>query len=271
MKEQIQRPLPSHQDFHIFTTFRLDNTLLQSSTHAAVCGGHQTNVYLLEYHYDRIRGAAASMTGFRLADCVSNLYTFEQRIQDELRASSDTALQASPVPTASTEQSIVRRGKISAWPDGRLEVSLVPVAPANPILFPKSFNEYTNPSWTVILDSQPTEASLYTEIKTSHRTDYDRARQDAGLTPASNTEVLLYNSKGEVMDGSITTAYFFRDGKWVTTQAGGLEGTTRRFALDHELCSIAQPAVRIDTLKDGEVIWLSNAFRGFFPAVFRSP
>lgn len=253
-------PLPWIDNFHIFSTFRFDSKLSKDSTHTSLLEGRQSNVYLLEYHYDRLRSAAKFIAGFRLPDCLLHLDGFEQRILHEFEASAEDS-----------EQPIVRRGKVSVWPDGRSEVSLVHVAPSDPLLFPKSFDEYTNPAWTVILDTQPTEASLYTEIKTSHRIDYNRARQDAELTPGSTTEVLLYNSAGEVMDGSITTAYFYRDGKWITPHAGGLEGVTRRFALKRGLCSVSQSAVLKESLRDGEIVWLSNAFRGFFPAVFRSP
>lgn len=252
-------PLPLIENFHIFTTFRFDSRLSKDSTHTSLLGGRQSDIFLLEYHYDRLRSAAKSIAGFQLPECLLHLDGFEQRIFDELRASAEDS-----------EQPIVRRGKVSVWPDGRSEVSLVPVAPSDPLLFPKSFDEYTNPAWTVILDTQPTEANLYTEIKTSRRIDYDRARKDAELTPGSMTEVVLYNSAGEIMDGSITTAYFYRDGKWITPHAGGLEGVTRRYALERGLCSMSQSAMLKASLSDGEIVWLSNAFRGFFPAVFRS-
>jgi branched-subunit amino acid aminotransferase/4-amino-4-deoxychorismate lyase len=86
----------------------------------------------------------------------------------------------------------------------------------------------------------------------------------------STTEVLLYNTNGELIDGSITTLYFYRDNKWVTPRGGGLEGTTRRYALEAGLCSVADSAVRSDSLRDGETIWLSNAFRGFYAATFHA-
>lgn len=251
---------PSNDNFHIFTTFRFDGRLSKDSTHTSLLGGRQSDIYLLEYHYDRLRSAAKLIAGFQLPECLLHLDGLEQRILDELRASAENS-----------EQPIVRRGKVSVWSDGRSDVSLVPVASAESLLFPRSFDEYQNPAWTVILDTQPTEASLYTEIKTSHRIDYDRARQDAELTPGSTTEVLLYNSAGEILDGSITTAYFYRNGKWITPHAGGLEGLTRRFALERGLCSLSHSAVLKESLSGGEIVWLSNAFRGFFPAVFRSP
>lgn len=65
------------------------------------------------------------------------------------------------------------------------------------------------------------------------------------------------------MEGSITTPYFARKGKWVTppTAHGGNVGTTRRWALETGLCS-EREVLRCD-VKVGEVVWLSNGARGW--------
>lgn len=65
------------------------------------------------------------------------------------------------------------------------------------------------------------------------------------------------------MEGSITTPYFARAGKWVTPPAahGGNIGTTRRWALETGLCS--EMAVLRSDVKAGEVVWLSNGVRGW--------
>ncbi len=71
------------------------------------------------------------------------------------------------------------------------------------------------------------------------------------------------NHENEVMEGSITTPYFWRRGRWVTPpeSAGGNIGTTRRYALEAELC--VEETVRKDSVADGEAIWLSNGARGW--------
>lgn len=68
--------------------------------------------------------------------------------------------------------------------------------------------------------------------------------------------------------GSITTPYFYRNGKWVTPaiSCGGQEGTTRRWAVQEEIACYG--VIKADTLRHGEVIWLSNAVKGFFTAQF---
>jgi 4-amino-4-deoxychorismate lyase len=258
-------------DFHIFTTFRLDPTLLSDDTHTAVCGGHESDIYLLPYHFDRLRTAAATIKDFNYADAMSDLTSFEREIHGAIKDSQfkDT-ITKSDVEVKQQDQ-VVNRGKVSWWPDGRFEVMLLPVPQSSPNLLPKSFDNHRIPSWTVVLDTQPTDIDLYLEIKTSYRMAYDRARKDAGLDPKSTTEVLIYNTKGDIVDGSITTVYFYQDNKWLTPDSGGLEGTTRRFALEAGLCSMASSAVDKESLRDGETIWLSNAFRGFFTATFRGP
>lgn len=251
-----------NDDFHLFTTFRLDSTLVSNAAHTALCGGIQTDVYLLPYHFDRLRAAAEAFTGFHFPETMSYLESFEREVHQALGNSK------SDVPTGMST-SIVRRGKVSWWPSGRLETTLLPVAQTFPTLLPHSLDTSAAPIWTVILDNHSTDMSLYTEVKTSKRAMYDRARQTAALNPTSNAEVLLFNHDGEIMDGSITTAYFYRDNKWVTPP-DGLKGVTRRYALENRLCSIASPAITTDSLREGETVWLSNAFRGFFTATFRT-
>ena len=124
-------------------------------------------------------------------------------------------------------------------------------------------------AWTVCLDCQPTMIGAETMYKTWDRRCYDRARASAGIaTCLEQREVLLYNEDGEVMDASITTPYFFRNGRWTTPRAdsGGQQGTTRRWALERDLC--VEGIISTKDLQDGEVIWLSNAVRGCSRARF---
>lgn len=257
-------------DFFLFTTFRLDSSLVSDASHTAVCGGHKSDVYLLPYHFDRLKLAAATIKGFHCPEAMSSLEAFEREVHAALEKSQCEESIIRSDADVEAKQAAVSRGKVSWWPSGRLEVTLIPSHQPFPILLPKSFDDIPDSPWTVLLDDQPTETDLYLGIKTSYRKAYDRARQSGGIDLKSTKEVLLYNRDGDVVDGSITTAYFYRDNKWVTPQSGGLEGTTRRFALESGLCSTATPSVNVESLKDGETIWLSNAFRGFYAATFRT-
>lgn len=257
-------------NFHIFSTFRVDGALLPDDAHTSLCCGHKSNIYLLPFHFDRLKTAAATISGFQHPEAMLSLGSFEQQIQRAIEISDAEELTKLSSSHGDANQTVVRRGKISWWPSGRLDIALFPVPQTSSLLLPTSFDTSLTPTWSAVLDDQPTEPNLYTEIKTSRRKAYDRARQSAGIDLKSTTEVLLFNENGEIIDGSITTVYFYRDDKWVTPQCRGLEGTTRRLALETGICSLAESAVKSDSLRDGETIWLSNAFRGFYAATFRA-
>lgn len=126
--------------------------------------------------------------------------------------------------------------------------------------------------YEVTLDVETTPSSEHTHYKTTRRQMYDAARQRAGITGAEPREVVLINKEtGTIMDGSITTVYFWRRGLWATppvpsryTEAsgsGGLDGTTRRWALERRI--VIEDVVNVSALKNGEECWISNGVRGF--------
>ena len=97
---------------------------------------------------------------------------------------------------------------------------------------------------------------------------YDNARKSLPSAKLNGDkpllqEILLMNPSRDIMEGSLTTPYFFRRGKWITPAAscGGNLGTTRRWALEHHLC--AEGSIKDQDLREGEVIWLSNGVRGW--------
>lgn len=98
------------------------------------------------------------------------------------------------------------------------------------------------PFMTVVIDNIETPQSEYTHYKTTKRAVYDTARDRANIKPTDRKEVLLVNSKyGSIMEGSLTTPFFWRNDRWVTppvpaqfspeTGSGGQDGTTRRWAI----------------------------------------
>lgn len=154
------------------------------------------------------------------------------------------------------------------------------------------------------IDTQATASTLFTSHKTSHRAPYDTARSRSHsprltpTTPPTTAEVLLFNPQSEITEASFSTVYFFRGGQWVTPRAscGGNLGVTRRRALMEGFCVEGVVVLRLndvatDTgatgpdpwqserqiekdregdepwqIQPGEVVWLSNAVRGFFMA-----
>lgn len=132
-----------------------------------------------------------------------------------------------PVPAAAAR----RPGSSDDGDHGTSEESLPPLAPLI----------------SVVLDSVGTKRSPLTHFKTLNRTMYDSARERAQLGPAPAPggagEVLIVSDRsGEIMEGSTTTPYFWRGGRWVTPPvpakysseagSGGNDGTTRRYALE---------------------------------------
>jgi 4-amino-4-deoxychorismate lyase len=162
------------------------------------------------------------------------------------------------------------------------------------------------PPWTLKLDTAPTPSSPFTLLKTTKREMYDSSRTRAlPATPAGSIyrEVMLYNEVNELTEGTLTSLYVYRGGRWVTPPVGvpsGLftsstleddsnadEGELRKpFAgrWGHSVRSAKVGAggqrgtsrrwalgkgfcmeepIGVDTVSVGEGVWVSNGVRGF--------
>lgn len=123
----------------------------------------------------------------------------------------------------------------------------------------------------VFVDTQPSLTGFFTTYKTNLRTIYDQARDRFKEVLASGVkaEVLIISHDDEVLEGSLTSVYFFRNRRWVTPLVGtgslnwkGHKGTTRRWALERGLCF--EETVLKGSVSEGEMVWLSNGARGFW-------
>lgn len=155
--------------------------------------------------------------------------------------------------------------------------------------------------YDVVLDTQSTVVSPFTSFKTTKRDVYNRARQtnlrpplgnstDPGpsifadspvaleeknknkfypLSSPSYQEVLLYNTREEITEGSITSVAFFRDGKWKTPPLGTgcLCGIVRHHLLTKMM--IQEGIISKKSLVDGEPVLLFNGVQGVFRGVLR--
>ncbi|EXJ73821.1 uncharacterized protein A1O5_03583 [Cladophialophora psammophila CBS 110553] len=133
-----------------------------------------------------------------------------------------------------------------------------------------------SPLCEVSVDAQHTHVSLFTRHKTTHRKPYDDARARAPAspllptTPPTAREVLLSNSHAQITEASLSTVYFLRGGgRWLTPRSacGGMQSVTRLYALAAGWCD--EGAVLVHEVRDSEMVWLSNAVRGFFPGVVK--
>ena len=157
---------------------------------------------------------------------------------------------------------------------GAINITSAPV-PAVELacLIPTSFAELLAqlPIFRIYISPASTSPSPFTSHKTTKRVQYDDIRallpsaseqSDVEIAPLL-AEILLVNENGEVMEGSITTPYFLREGEWITpaAESGGNLGTTRRYALEQGLCK--ESIVIKENVQLGERVVLSNGVKGF--------
>ncbi|KAF2273094.1 uncharacterized protein EI97DRAFT_189686 [Westerdykella ornata] len=77
--------------------------------------------------------------------------------------------------------------------------------------------------WLLRLDKDATPSSPFTLLKTTVRDLYNTSRARALPTNPQNprfVEVILYNECNELTEGTVTSLYFFRGGRWVTPPVG---------------------------------------------------
>ncbi|KAH0559520.1 hypothetical protein GP486_003967 [Trichoglossum hirsutum] len=250
-------------DFLLFSSLRYDPRLLQVPANASVSHkpGVPSSFYMLRFHRDRMLLAAEH---FQWDKAVSRLagdvglerlnHDLEDEVQSWFASSDEQGSQSLKVRTLLT-------------PTGVLTIELSPVPPV-PLehLFPTTLTPSSNlsaPPWRVLLDPCPTNPSPFTSYKTTSRDMYATARSRAGIQSfQEHAEVVLVNPDGELMEGSVTSVYFFRDGKWITPSvtSGGQIGTTRRWLIEKGHC--IEGIVEAKSLEDGEVCWISNGLRG---------
>lgn len=271
------------ENFQLFTSLRFDPELLQLvESQQDDLGWNSIKpspYYMLDYHRDRMLKAASYWSWDKAVAAIEGpkgLERLESFITGQL--GQDTSDQP-------------KRVKVLLSQEGQLglESSVVPeTSLAN--LFPKQLvgpNDHgsaddqasplgqlrLSPPYIVHLDDCSTRRSEYTHYKTTKRDMYDQARTRASLKPTDATqEVLIVDeATGSIMEGSLTTPYFLRGGKWVTPPvaekfstddgSGGQDGTTRRWALERGLA--VEEEIKARDVADGEAVWLSNGVRGF--------
>ncbi|KAL7623021.1 Aminodeoxychorismate lyase [Parahypoxylon ruwenzoriense] len=264
-------------DFLIFTSIRYDPLLLKIPDLGFTNTGWNQKpspFYMLDLHRDRILRAAVH---WGWTDAVATISG------DEGLQTLQTFLQNA----ASEVGNGPHRVMITLAQDGRLGYQISPLPGTNlsnlcPEYLPQPYPGNSaqpkegkppirGPVYDIFVDSRRTAKSEFTHHKTTSRAVYDDARKRAQLVPGDKKEVLLVNHDGHIMEGSISTPYFWRDGKWVTPPvprqfdvsqgSGGNDGTTRRWALERNL--VTERYVLASSLVDGEECWISNGLRGF--------
>ena len=250
--------------FEIITALRYDELLSQSilNTSCNATDPLSSRLYMLPRHKYRMLAATKD---FQWSDALRRTI---HDLEDQIRIHLESTYNGKP-----TEPLKVRAALSSI---GILNITSTKVPSVPPFcLFPKSLLDvisFDSPAtFHILISMVPITPTLFTKHKTTSRAQYDDARsqvtplikQSEGKSTSLPIEVLLCNNAGVIMEGSITTPYFNRDGYWITPSAecGGNLGTTRQYALDNGLCR--EGIVERSTVKVGEMVVLSNGVRGF--------
>ncbi|KAH9906621.1 aminotransferase [Xylariomycetidae sp. FL2044] len=265
--------------FHLFTSLRYDPALKRAPSQGYTPTGWNQNpsgLYLLDFHRDRMLRAATHWRWEAAAQTLDGEQGLERLNEYLQNALSTVGESPQRIKLLLTRDGTLRH-EIS--PTGPRPLSnLLPAylpAPHQPSLQQEPSLERMpskDDAFELVVDTQSTAKSEFTHFKTTHRAMYDAARKRANLSLADMKEVLLVNSTdGSIMEGSISTPYFWRGGRWVTPPipntyspsegSGGNQGTTRRWALERGI--VTEQVVPADSLVDGEECWLSTGVRGF--------
>lgn len=270
-------------EFKLFTSMRFDWALASTPAEIPRDVGWNSKTaspfYMLDFHRDRMLRSAEFWGWTHAVDTIKGddgLARLREFLKDSLQQAGKWE---------GPEQQEPLRLKILLAQDGHLSLEFSPVPKASlHNLFPEQLPPPDSksgleplPVYDVYLDSATTSPSEFTHYKTTRREVYDSARERLGIKPTDVTkEVLIVDGETDViMEGSLTTPYFWRGGRWVTppvsdnccsngeawTGYGGQAGTTRRWSLARFL--VLQGAVKASEIEDGEAVWLSNGVRGF--------
>lgn len=257
--------------FEITSSLRYDNKLLRSEPNTTLftedC--NPSPFYMLRYHQDRM---LVSMSAFGMdtnrLEGREGLKYLENSLLEHVESESGGDIHLEPLKIRiTTAGAQITSTTSSTVPDCSLAS-----------LFPSSLFSIKDPSiydpalyWRVYIGFADTIPGLFTRHKTTNREIYNKAcgmlhsmTHDDSIAPCPKTEILIVNTDGEIMEGSITTPYFLRNSEWVTPAAkcGGNLGTTRRWALEYGLCKEGIVDSRYD-VHSGDIIVLSNGVRGF--------
>ena len=256
------------EDFEITTALRNDGILLHCPANASGTSNDHTpsTLYMTSRHIERMLAAVQAFGWPESSQ--RQVFSLEQEIRAHL---SEQHGNTDPPGPFKVRVALSSGGAINITTE---KIKAIPAAS----LFPNTLSEivdtysiHATPTFRLFVSPKPSLPSLFTKHKTTQRATYDDVR--LSLVPLSQNvqregsalpvEVLLVNASDEIMEGSITSAFFYRGGQWITPSArcGGNLGTTRQYALDNGLC--IEGIVARSSLTVGEPVILSNGVRGF--------
>ena len=242
--------------FDLFSSLRYDPILLNSSTNSALWPTKPTSTpfYMLSYHRDRMLQAAEY---FQWSEAVSKLKGEEglnnllKKLESSIGSSCQDALRVRALINQNGDI-IVESGVVSPVPLENLFPARIPppqttmkVSPltggslelgAQDSVKKSNGDPQQRQPYVVMVDTHCTDPTPFTKYKTTSRDMYTGARSRVGIDSMTDPkEVLIVSSvDGEIMEGSLTSVFFWRGGRWITppVRDGGQAGTTRRWLLE---------------------------------------
>ncbi|KAH7342353.1 aminotransferase [Rhexocercosporidium sp. MPI-PUGE-AT-0058] len=278
--------MASKPDFQLFSSFRYDPLLLPLTINTAAWDGEIkffSPFYMLPYHRDRMLQAAEHFGWTKAAETIRGTEGFNfllRKLHEAIDVNSETPLKVRTLLSHDGEITVESNPvpKVERW--SLYPEIIAPPSSAGPNMkvSPLTGGALTlgendvvhgdapkGEPWAIMPDTVRTPPSPYTSYKTTSRDMYVSARERVGIKDMTERkEVLLVSEKdGEIMEGSLTSVFFWRNGRWTTPPAssGGQIGTTRRWAIEEGYA--VEGIVRVDSLTDGEECWISNGVRGF--------
>lgn len=229
--------------FSLFTSLRYDVELQKiPSLDMKYAGWNNNNMspfYMLDFHRDRVLNAAIHWGFEPVIDLLTGPDGLEYMAQKALQFLGDERKpqRLRIVLSPEGEISFVKSDAPLVPPE-----NLLPAKLTTPGSIPELYEAKRDNPFELVVDGDHTQKSEYTHFKTTKRAMYDSARERASIQLGQRKEVLIVDDQGVIMEGSITTPYFWRNGKWVTPPVslqysaedgcGGQCGTTRRWALE---------------------------------------
>ncbi|KAF2643686.1 hypothetical protein P280DRAFT_214707 [Massarina eburnea CBS 473.64] len=249
--------MPTPTEFHLFTSLRYDPILLTSSENSQSWLNYvsPSPFYMLIYHRDRMLEAAQHFDFHAVAAKLQDGEALHKSLLQEVSKYVEKGGKDEPLKLRILfDKSASMTVELSPLPPVPLitlyppsfsppNASPTPPHPANADFTPSPLtggaltlgateslpgqstasNPTSPPEWVFRLDTAPTPTTPFTILKTTCRDFYDESRARALPTnPLGNsyTEVLLYNEVSELTEGTMTTIYVFRGGRWVTPPVG---------------------------------------------------
>lgn len=253
LSEYISREVVPDVDFSVLSTVRFDMSLAPLDKRDYEREIAEEAFFLLRLHHQRL-------------EYTLKFFGWDVEVPYEvLLAQVRAAVQGLDMAQAYKLRVLVRQA-------GELAVEASAV-PARRNLYSGLTRDDPGPEYVVFLDREASMVGPYTSFKTTHRPVYTAARARSLVAPGPNAplhqEVLMYNPRNEVTEGSITNIAVYREGRWVTPPlgVGCLCGVVRHHLLAKKV--VQERTVARKSLVDGEPILVFNGVMGVCRGVLR--